>query len=177
MAKEIKTLTVKPNEDAQTIQNLQCFGWTLLSSQEVYNKDSHLEAWGKNTYSVTQTTHYVKLIFEWDTSKIINYSQIRRLEEAYMAVSSPKRGLLQPTRKENLKLVVPLASVILCAPILFLTALFGAFGEGLFICAFIVGMFYLMFKWNNRMAEKYEVAVSRCWKKRNEIAQQAEKYL
>lgn len=177
MAKEIKTLTVAPNEDAQTIYNLQCFGWTLLSSQEVYNKDSHLEAWGKNTYSVTQTTHYVKLIFERDTAKIVNYSQIRRLEEAYMAVSSPKRGLLQPTKKENLKLVVPLVSAVPCILILFITALFGALGKGLLISAAFVGTFYLLFKWSNSMAEKYEAAVARCWKKRNQIAQQAEKYL
>ena len=175
MAKEIKTLTVAPNEDAQTIYNLQCFGWTLLSSQEVYNKDSHLEAWGKNTYSVTQTTHYVKLIFERDTTKIVNYSQIRRLEDAYMAVPCPKQN--PAPKKEVVKWLMILCAGILCAFTLMLVALTGDIGKGALICSIIVGVCYFVIKFYYKTAEKYEIAVNKCWKKRNQIAQQAEKYL
>lgn len=175
MAKEIKTLTVNPNEDAQTIQNLQCFGWTLLTSQEVYNKDSHLEAWGKNTYSVTQTTHYVKLTFERDPAKLVNYSQIRRMEEAYMAVPCPKRN--PAPEKEKFKWLIAIFGGIICAFVLLLTLITGEIGTGLFLCALTAGMIHLMIKLYYRKAEKYEIAVAKCWNKRNHIAQQAEKYL
>ena len=175
MAKEIKTITVKPNEDAQTIQNFQCFGWTLLSSQEVYNKDSHLEAWGKNTYSVTQTTHYVKLTFERDTAKLVNYSQIRRMEDAYMAVPYPKRN--PAPKKEQFKWAMIFTDVIMSAFVILLKLITGEVGSGILFCALMAGMFYLMIKLYYRAAEKYESAIAKCWKKRNHIAQQAEKYL
>lgn len=175
MAKEIKTLTVKPNEDAQTIQNLQCFGWTLLSSQEVYNKDSHLEAWGKNTYSVTQTTHYVKLTFERDRAKLVNYAQIRQLEDAYMAVPYPKRN--HAPEKGKFKGLMIFVGVLMCAWVLLLALITGDVGKGVFFCAGIAGTVYLAIKLYYRTAEKYEIAVAKCWKKRNHIAQQAEKHL
>lgn len=175
MAKEIKSLTVKPNEDAQTIQNLQCFGWELLSSQEVYNKDSHLEAWGKNTYSITQTTHYVKLIFERDSAKIANYSQIRRMEDAYMSVPYPKKN--PAPEKKKFKWVFSFLGVLACVYALLLALISGEIGRGLFICPVIGGMFYLAIKWYYKKAEKYEIAIASCWRKRNHIAQQAEKYL
>lgn len=177
MAREIKTLTVKPDEDAQTIQNLQCFGWTLLTSQEVYNKDSHLEAWGKNTYSVTQTTHYVKLTFERDPAKMVNYSQIRRMEEAYMAVPGPKRKPIFGMTKKEAKLFTIIFTSIVCVFVLPLSLLTGQMGMGLFMCAIFFGMTYLMTRWGLKVNEKHEIAVARCWKKRNQIAQQAEKYL
>lgn len=175
MAKEIKSLTVKPNEDAQTIQNLQCFGWELLSSQEVYSKDSHLEAWGKNTYNVTQTTHYVKLIFERDPAKLVNYSQIQRLENAYMDVPYPKKN--PAPKKEQFKWLMIFCGVLACAFVLFLSLIIGETGRGLLICALMAGLCYFSVKSYYRQAEKYEIAIAQCWKKRNRIAQQAEKYL
>lgn len=175
MAKEIKTLTVAPNEDAQTIYNLQCFGWTLLSSQEVYNKDSHLELWGKNTYSVIQTTHYVKLTFERDSARIANYAQIRRLEDSYMAVPCPKRN--PAPKKEQFKWLCIIIGGILAAFILLLTVLFGDFMMGLICFLTIAGTLYVVIKMYYKAAEKYEKAVGRCWKKRNSIALQAEQYL
>lgn len=180
MAKEIKTLTVKPNEDAQTIQNLQCFGWKLLSSQEVYNKDSHLEVWGKNTYSVTQTMHYVKLTFERDSSKIANYSQIRRIEEAYMSIPYPQKSIWLKLEKEEIKRRQILVFGILgffCVFSILMGSLAGEIGKGLLMSAFIAGFAYLLTNFINKQVEKYERAVSMCWKKRNRIAQQAEKYL
>lgn len=175
MAKEIKTLTVQPNEDAQTIQNMQCFGWTLLSSQEVYNKDSHLEWWGKNTYSVTQTTHYVKLTFERDRAKIANYAQIRQLEDAYMAVPCPKRN---PALEKKLHYKRGMAFVaIMCAFVLLLLSIFGQIGKGILFCALFAGGSYLIMKIYQISAGKYEAAIAKCWKRRNHIAQQAEQYL
>lgn len=175
MAKEIKTIMVKPNEDAQTIQNLQCFGWTLLSTQEVYNKDSHLEAWGKNTYSITQTTHYVKLTFERDATQMANYAQIRRLEDAYMALPYPKRN--PAPKKKKFKWLMIFCCAILCAFALLLGLITGDIGKGLRISAIFTGVVYLAIKFYYKTAEKYEIAVDKCWKKRNQIAQQAEKYL
>lgn len=42
MAKETKSLTVPPSEEAAQIELRQAFGYELFSTQEVLAKDSHL---------------------------------------------------------------------------------------------------------------------------------------
>lgn len=91
MAKEIKTLKVSAARETATIRTYQCFGWELLSNQEIYSKDSHLEKWGNTTYSVTETTHYVKLTFERTPEKLVNYQRIVQLENEYHALPAPPK--------------------------------------------------------------------------------------
>ncbi len=90
MAKETKSLSVAPSAEASTIEIYQIFGWELMSSQEIYNKDSHLEDRGGDTYSVTETTHYIKLVFSRDTN-MDNYYELTDLERKYWSITYPKK--------------------------------------------------------------------------------------
>ena len=86
MAKETKFITVRPSAVESTIEMWSIFGWELVGApQEVYNKDSHLEQRGDSTYSVTETTHYVKVTFQRDKSAL-NYAELVDLEERYYSL-------------------------------------------------------------------------------------------
>lgn len=84
---ESKSITCKPAQENSTIEKYQRFGWTLESSQEIYNKDSHVEG----NFSVTETTNYVKLVFKRDKD-MPYYNQIVALENKYDTVSLPNPG-------------------------------------------------------------------------------------
>lgn len=57
------------------------------SSQRGYNKDSHLETRGEDTYSVTETVDFTKLVFERDKNAP-NYGKIVSLEKEYFNVQA-----------------------------------------------------------------------------------------
>lgn len=80
--KETKKVQVKPSAEEYTINDMACFGWQLVSSQEVKTKDSHLENRGGSIYSVTESENYVNLIFSRETT-IPNYNEITKLEKTY----------------------------------------------------------------------------------------------
>ncbi len=84
---ETKSAQVAPNQEQSTIDLYQKFGWTLLSSQEIYSKDSHVESRGGQNYSVTETTNYVKLTFQRDKD-MPNYDKIVPLENKYFALAN-----------------------------------------------------------------------------------------
>ncbi len=86
MAMEIKTLEVANSDEVSTINFWQQFGWTLKSSQRVFNKNSHLEQRGNDTYSVTETVDFTKLVFERDKNGP-NYAQIAALENRYFQIN------------------------------------------------------------------------------------------
>ena len=79
---EIKTLEVENILEKSTIDLYLNFGWSLKSSQRIYNQDSHLEQRNGDVYSVTNTVNYTKLVFERDTN-MANYDELNRLEERY----------------------------------------------------------------------------------------------
>jgi len=93
-AKEIKSISVAPAVESETISLWQTFGWELKSNQEIKNKDSRIERRGDNLVSVTETEHYVKLTFERDPERQ-NYAELKSLEDRYQAQihpgSPPKR--------------------------------------------------------------------------------------
>ena len=84
---ETKSAQVAPNQEQSTIDLYQKFGWTLLSSQEIYSKNSHIESRGGQNYSVTETTNYVKLTFQRDKD-MPNYDKIVPLENEYFALAN-----------------------------------------------------------------------------------------
>lgn len=89
MAKESKSISVLPSEEQSTIQVYQTFGWELQSSQEIFNRDSHLEKDNNGDInSVTTTTNYVKLVFCRNT-EMKNYHQLVDLERRYNNISFP----------------------------------------------------------------------------------------
>lgn len=83
MSKETKSLSVIPSDEQRTIDEMQAFGWELVSSQEIATKDSHLERRGDTLYSVTESENYVKLVFNRDTS-IPNYAELDALYRQYL---------------------------------------------------------------------------------------------
>ncbi len=82
---ETKTLKVANSAEESTISLMQQFGWSLLSSQDVNNTDSHLENRNGSIYSVTTSEKYVKLVFNRDKD-MANYSQIVKLENEYYSI-------------------------------------------------------------------------------------------
>lgn len=97
---ESKSLTCKPSDENATIQKFQHFGWSLDSSQEIYNKDSHLENRGGTTYSITETTNYVKLVFKRDMD-MPYYNEIISLEKQYDSIPVPP-----PSFSKGLKILI-----------------------------------------------------------------------
>ena len=88
MARETKSISVSPNSEQDAIEIWQVFGWELVSSQEIFNKDTHKETRSDGVYNVTTTTNYVKLVFSRETT-IPNYAQIVALEKEYESIQDP----------------------------------------------------------------------------------------
>lgn len=72
MAKEVKSIKVHPDYESQEINFRQKLGWEFVSTQEIYNKDTHMESsfFSDSITSVTETVHYVKLTFQRDRSMV-----------------------------------------------------------------------------------------------------------
>lgn len=82
MSIEIKTLDVANEAEEQAIQLYQRFGWKFKSSQRIFNKNTSLERRNGETYAVTETVDYTKLVFERDTN-MKNYQRLSELENRY----------------------------------------------------------------------------------------------
>ena len=82
MSKESKSISVIPGDESTMIAKHELFGWELVSSQEILNKESHLEDRSGDLYSVITTENYVKLMFQRDTA-FPNLDKITLLENEY----------------------------------------------------------------------------------------------
>lgn len=89
MAQENKSISVLPAQEQAQIDLWADFGWDLKSSQEIFNRDSHLEGRSSGTYSVTTTTNYVKLVFTRDTN-MKNYNEIAAIEREFDSLHEHK---------------------------------------------------------------------------------------
>lgn len=92
---ESKVVQVRPEDEQQQIDFMHQFYWNLLSSQEIRSIDNHLETRGDSLYSVTKTTHYVKLAFTRDVATP-NLDNIRKLEKEFFDLSIPQYPKLFP---------------------------------------------------------------------------------
>ena len=90
MAKETKSISVHPHKEQETINQYEAFGWEVQSSQEIFNRDSHLERSGNQISSVTTTTNYIKLVFSRETT-MRNYDKLTKLEARFNSVKFPYR--------------------------------------------------------------------------------------
>ncbi|MCI9427744.1 MAG: hypothetical protein HFI81_08325 [Eubacterium sp.] len=72
MAKEIKSFKVHPDYEEAEINFRRKVGWEFISTQEIYNKDTHMEGgiFTDTVTSVTETTHFVKLTFQRETENV-----------------------------------------------------------------------------------------------------------
>ncbi|MBR6038871.1 MAG: hypothetical protein IKP38_00125 [Clostridia bacterium] len=97
---ESTSVTCKPEEENSRIDLFERFGWTLKSSQEIFNKDSHTEVQHGTRYSVTETTNYVKLVFTRDKD-MPYYNEIVSLENKYNSLTTPP-----PSFKKGMKILI-----------------------------------------------------------------------
>ncbi len=79
---ESKSVSVAPAMEQEAIEKHELFGWTLLNSQEVLSKESHLKEEGGDLWNVTTTTNYVKLVFQRNL-EMPQIAEIKKLEEKY----------------------------------------------------------------------------------------------
>lgn len=86
---ESKSLSVSPDKEHEAIETYQKFGWELKSSQEIFNKDSHEELRGDSVYSITETTNYVKLVFQRDKD-MPYYNEVCEIEDKYFDLLNHK---------------------------------------------------------------------------------------
>lgn len=92
---ESKVVQVRPEDEQQQIDFMHQFYWNLLSSQEIRSIDNHLETRGDSLYSVTKTSHYVKLAFSRDVATP-NIDKIKNLEKEFFDLPIPKYPKLFP---------------------------------------------------------------------------------
>jgi hypothetical protein len=109
MSIESKSITVAPSEEQQVIRKHEQFGWILKSSQEIYNKDSHLESRFSGLYNVTTTKNYVKLVFQRDT-EMPQRDRIQSLENQYWQLYQNTR--YTPTKNKKYTLFPIILSLI-----------------------------------------------------------------
>ena len=90
---ETKNLRIPPSEEDETISLMQRYGWQLFSSNEIHSKDSHEELRGETVYSVTETTHFIKLVFQRDKSdpKYADFVALETLDSKLAEIKEPFR--------------------------------------------------------------------------------------
>ncbi len=90
MAKETKVVNVESNEEQATMDFYAKFGWEVLTTQRVYNKDSHLESRNDGVYNVTTTTDFVRITFTRDKAMPF-YREISDIENRYYNYPMPAK--------------------------------------------------------------------------------------
>lgn len=83
---ETRSIRCRVSEEDNEVRLWQCFGWTLLSSQEVNIVDNSLESdYAGNVYQVKHKEQYIKLVFARETN-MKNYSELVSLERQYDSI-------------------------------------------------------------------------------------------
>lgn len=94
MRTEAKTMQVHPRDEQYYIDVMQEFHWNLKSSQEIKTRDSHVETRGGQLYNVTESSNYVKLVFERPI-EFPNKDEVVKLENEYFGMSYQSEGTLK----------------------------------------------------------------------------------
>lgn len=114
---EIKKMQAHPDKAQAVIDSMLEWGWKLQSSQTISNKDSHLETkknWkGENElWNVTETTTYVELTFERDTSDPV-ISRIIEIEKEIDSLHTTVYAGDEPTKGIGLGIVLAAGGIVL----------------------------------------------------------------
>ena len=88
MAKETLTLKVAPEDEQRTIDSYQVFGWEVITTQQIYSKDSHLESNDDKILNVTETTNFVRILLTRDKN-MPNYGELSALQKEYESLNMP----------------------------------------------------------------------------------------
>jgi hypothetical protein len=90
--KDVKSITVAPSKEEESVRLYQSFGWELKSTQEVKTQDVQVftgqDRDGTKHYQTTKGEHYIKLTFERDPARQ-NYIELKSLEEQYYSINDP----------------------------------------------------------------------------------------
>jgi hypothetical protein len=173
-AKEIKSISVAPVAEEDTINEWQSFGWELKSSQEIKNKDSHLERRGDDLVSVTETEHYVKLTFERDPARQ-NYAELVSLQREYESIPNPSA----PPKRFGIFFLI-----IMGLSLIFGIGFFGQIGGGAIkvITMLVAGLVFLapgvlIFLWRMKRYKKlypeWENSVASITARNNDVLNRA----
>ena len=160
---ESKSIEVSPSSEQETIDTYSKFGWALVSSQEIYNKDSHLESRAGGTYSVTETTNYVKLLFNRDKN-MPYYNYIADLENRYYSLKSK-----QP-RLDRKGFVAPVTLLVMS---IFLIAVYGLGLIGVAGCGFWI---FKNTQHNSKAREDYNNSYAMWQREINSVLEQVAQY-
>lgn len=169
---EKKSITCRPVEENSTIQRFERFGWTLESSQEVYNKDSHIEKRFDANYSVTETTNYVKLVFSRDKD-MPYYNEISALEAKYelLTIDTPSKGL---------KVASSIVAGIWGWPLAFIGALLWfTLKQSQFLIMLVIGVVVIVLRFlaHSQYNKAQEQAYSEYTDKQQQILEEVKKYV
>jgi len=162
---ESKSVQVHPTDEQNQIDLMQRFHWNLQNSQEIKTKDSHLEERGDAIYSVTESEHYIKLLFTRDIDTP-NIDKLKKLEEEYFFVQFPsKPGVIAP-------IPVSIISGVVIAAIVEKSA--GSFiAWSIFILSCVGGFFWL--KKNIARRKEVDQIIENNIKRRAEILNECDK--
>jgi len=183
MAKEIKSISVSPSAEENTINLWQSFGWELKSTQEIKTQDVQVYTGqasdGTKFYETKKGEHYIKLTFERDPS-MQNYAELSTLWEKYKAKpnvpEAPKHCPDKPKQVGVGCFVLSILSIVLGVGFIsgFAT---GEVGMGFFgIILLFIGINKIMSrrKYSKKCAEweienaQYETALANWREKKNE---------
>jgi hypothetical protein len=147
---------VAPGGENEAIEFWQHFGWELMGApQEIYNKDSHLERDGDKINSVTETTHYIKLSFQRETT-MNHYSELASLQREYEAIPDPSAP---PTKFGKLFLILIGLSLFL-GIIIFKSTIDSSYnGAGAVIMGILISLLFFapgvfIFIWRTKRYKK-----------------------
>lgn len=151
---ESTSISVSPEEESVAIETHEKFGWELKSSQEIFNKDSHNELRGDSVYSVTETTNYVKLVFQRDKD-MPYYREVCEIETKYYEALNRKPVYIRS------KFLMVLGIIIAAVGVILLLA--GDIAEkilGVVIAALGIFIIVMKIKSNDKKEAEYEEKMS-----------------
>lgn len=93
---EIKKITVVPSMEEEAYQIYSALGYTLVSSNEIYNKNTYdstsfIEAYGGWKSQTTETMHYIAMVWKRIPDQVPNYHRLVELENRLDSLVIPDK--------------------------------------------------------------------------------------
>lgn len=156
---ETRSITVAPQQEQDTIEKYELFGWTCASSQTIDSKDSHLENRDGDIYNVTEHVNYVKLVFKRDRD-MEYYRQIVDCEARYEEMMKRKPY----GRSPRFFLILGAIPLVFAVIMLYEGIAWGMGGQiGSSLLFFAIGIPLILFGMKRRRAanEEYDAAYAK----------------
>lgn len=189
---ETKILEVQEDERQNVVNDMQWFGWQVLSSQKIDYTTTYKTGGGNAKSGYYYTVHndrtaYYSITFQRDTS-INNYSKINNLYSEYEEANQSAISLLTKMPKKSKIIYVLIGSIVAFAISFFVLLIISIFDFDL--ATFLIMFFFMCFPWlvaliisaiiSNRANKKYNTLLNEVQdqldiilKKRSEIVDDA----